>query len=369
MRRRGPGILAEVKALNPDYPPHILAHLDQLSAEISSGALLLPPELPSPDADEWLAEYNLRRGETWLSTPWFFAETYFYHSLLQVVHWWDTGRDPFAPKKAEELASPGLWKMLNQALSLNEPLETLISELMLLSLWGNRVDLSYAVGTAHGHVGDHSDILANDLDKTVEHLLRSPGAVHIVADNTGTELATDLALIDVLLNAPPVNNTERRVFYHVKMNPMFVSDTLAQDVHALLKACQTQSEPVRALASRLNTSLLNGKLRLAPDFYWNSSRFIWDLPPRLRDSFKSAALVIFKGDANYRRIIGDAIWPEGVPFSDAVAGFPAPMLALRTMKSDPLVGVPVGTAAELDPVDPKWRLNAKRAVMQFYRPD
>jgi len=45
------------------------------------------------------------------------------------------------------------------------------------------------------------------------------------------------------------------------------------------------------------------------------------------------------------------------------------MLALRTMKSDPLVGVPVGTAAELDPVDPKWRLNAKRAVMQFYRPD
>jgi len=72
--------------------------------------------------------------------------------------------------------------------------------------------------------------------------------------------------------------------------------------------------------------------------------------------------VVLKGDAHYRRALGDAIWPPKTPFGEATRYFPAPLLALRTLKSDPIVGLAEGQAEELDREDPTWRINARRAV-------
>ena len=82
-------------------------------------------------------------------------------------------------------------------------------------------------------------------------------------------------------------------------------------------------------------------------------------------TFRGAALVIFKGDANYRRVVGDALWPPETPLASVVDYFPAPLLALRTLKSDPVVGLPAGLAARLDGVDPDWRINGKRGVIEL----
>jgi hypothetical protein len=89
------------------------------------------------------------------------------------------------------------------------------------------------------------------------------------------------------------------------------------------------------------------------------------MPPRFQQFFTGAALVVSKGDANYRRVVGDALWQPETPFADVTAYFPAPLLALRTLKSNPIVGLPAGLAERLDAEDATWRVNGRRGVAQF----
>lgn len=43
--------------------------------------------------------------------------------------------------------------------------------------------------------------------------------------------------------------------------------------------------------------------------------------------------------ANYRRLLGDRHWPFDTPFRCATDYFPAPLLALRTLKAELAVGI------------------------------
>jgi hypothetical protein len=60
--------------------------------------------------------------------------------------------------------------------------------------------------------------------------------------------------------------------------------------------------------------------------------------------------------------VGDAVWAADARFADVTAYFPAP---LRTLKSDPIVGLAPGRAAALDREDATWRVNGKRGVASF----
>ncbi len=233
--------------------------------------------------------------------------------------------------------------------------------MMQYMLWGNRIDLSFAASLAHGSTWQSEDLIADDAALAVEHLLRQPGTVHMIADNTGTELAADLAFIDALIDT----RVAERVVYHVKMHPTFVSDSTAEDVRLFLDRLNARGGRASVLAERLRAAMVDGRLRLAPDLYWNLPRWLWDTPPRLSRLFEQAALVIIKGDLNYRRATGDAIWPTDTTFAQAVDYFPAPLLALRTLKSDGIVGLRAGLADELDLIDAEWRVNGRRGVIQF----
>ncbi|MEM6646463.1 MAG: ARMT1-like domain-containing protein, partial [Bacteroidota bacterium] len=81
-------------------------------------------------------------------------------------------------------------------------------------------------------------------------------------------------------------------------------------------------------------------------------------------------LVILKGDANYRRTTHDALWPEDTTLSHILRDFQAPLLALRTLKSDTLVGVDVGTQARLtaEHGGEGWRTNGTYGIAQFAAP-
>ena len=364
MKVRVPKIIREVQELNPDYPTPIQQALDRLREGLESDATIPMLDLPAPDYDDWLPSYAAHEGHTWLHTDWFFAEIYFYRLLIQAVRWWETGRDPFAPKKAEELASEAMWSLVNQALSIEKelPLQERLMMLLHSALWGNRIDLSFPASLAHGHNVVDDDLLVDGSLSAVNQLLRTPGAVHIIADNTGSELAMDLALVDTLLES-----VAEEVVLHVKMHPTFVSDAVVADVHILITALASgqHGEPARRLGERLQAALTAGRLRLAPDAFWNSSHLLWEMPPRLTQVFRRAALVIVKGDANYRRTVGDALWPAATPFTAVTDYFPAPLLALRTLKSDPVVGLPAGMAEQLDGLDPLWRVNGRRGVIHY----
>jgi hypothetical protein len=70
-------------------------------------------------------------------------------------------------------------------------------------------------------------------------------------------------------------------------------------------------------------------------------------------------LTIFKGDLNYRRLVGDCYWEPGVSFQEAVSYLPGPAVALRILKSEVLVGARV---------DPAERVTGAHALIQMYQP-
>jgi uncharacterized protein with ATP-grasp and redox domains len=362
MKVRVPAIIREVMALNSDYSPAMLDALARLAEDMENDQPIPMLQPLAPDYESWAANYAPYAGDTWLNTDWFFAEIYTYRLLMQAVRWWETGRDPFAPKKIAELGSSALWELIERTLSLQDtPFGERLLSLIYAALWGNRIDLSYAASLAHGTTSSNEDLLVDDSAAVVKHLTETTGDIHIIVDNTGSEMAMDLALTDALLE-----NENNRIIIHPKMHPTFVSDATAPDVLTLIeRMAMHQTAVVSTLGERLSHAFESGRLILAPDFYWNSTRVLWDMPPHLVEVFRVAALVIIKGDANYRRMVGDVLWPPDVPYATVVDFFPAPLLALRTLKSDVVVGLPTGLDQRLDETDPAWRVSGRHGLIQF----
>ena len=361
MKTRVPTIIREVHELNPDLPATMLDALQRHADSMENNALIPMIDLPAHDYGDWLPAWIAHRGDTWLNTDWFFAEIYNYRLLMQIVRWFELGRDPFAPKKHEELSGSALWETLDRALATRAlPIEERLTRMIHFDLWGNRIDLSYAAARAHGSAVSAGDLLVDDSLRVVEHLLTTRHkTVHFVLDNAGTELAIDLAFADTLLNG-----IADRVVMHLKMHPTFVSDAIPADVLIFLSRLERRTGDAQQLGQRLQTVLDNGRLRLIPDPYWNSTRLFSDLAPHLAQTMRDAMLVIVKGDANYRRIGSDAMWPPETPFSDVMAYARMPILALRTLKSDVVMGLPKGLAEKLEATDTQWRVNGKRGLIQ-----
>ena len=362
MAERVPRILRDTLARNPDYAPSVKDALRRLSDEIASDAPLRLFDPSAPDHDLWAPRFAPHAGETWLGTAWFFSEMLAYRLALQACRYWTTRRDPFRPFKEEELASEALWDVLEASLGAAGSLEERLTERLTGALWGNRMDRSIAQAFEQGTEAQGDHLLANAIPEAAVHVLSgTPGVVHVIMDNAGTEEALDLAVADLLLEA----DLARAVVLHVKMQPVLVSDALGEDVLWMLSAMEARGGEAKALAHRLRRAMQAGRLRVVPDFFWTTDGRPWELPPRLQAAFQGARLVIAKGDANYRRATNDALWPPGTTLAEAVGDFPAPLLALRTVKSDTLVGVEQETVARLDAQEEGWRTRGTYGVAQL----
>lgn len=373
MVRRIPGIIRSVQAANADYPPSILRALDRLYDALTHDEPILMPGpalVPIPGDDDWAvlhrAHQQKKRSLTWQHSEWFFAETFLYRHFMQAVRWFETGRDPFVSYKQSELHGDRLWPLLESAIYIQGDFEESLSALLSLNLWGNRVDLSHPAGTLTVQSAADDDLLVDDREQVVEYLSpgktssSSPGAIHLIADNAGTELAIDLALIDVLLR-----DADQEVILHVKFHPTFVSDATVSDVWTLLEAMEAHGSRPAALAQRLRRAWQNEQLRITGHPFWNSGHFLWNMPFGLRQSFAQARLVILKGDINYRRAIGDTIWGAEISFAQVMDYFPAPVLVLRSVKCDALAGAAGDKINRLDALDKAWRTTGRYGLIQF----
>ncbi len=363
VKRRLPATIRKTQETNPDYSDVMQSALDDLHDSLVNDAPIKMLPADAPDYALWQAPSEQHQGATWLNTDWFFAETYFYRLLIQAVRWWETGRDPFAPIKAKEYTSDALWDLVRIALTFDAPPQEKLRQQVTLALWGNRIDLSFPDALKQGTTASADDLLVDDSQQIIEHLGSHNGRVHIVVDNAGSELAMDLVLADGLLTF----GTATHVIVHVKVHPTFVSDAIATDVWSFLDMLETGQHGIEAwkFGQRLRGEFKDGRLRLRPHFFWNSSLLLWEMPDYFVPVFDDASLVIFKGDANYRRIVGDATWPEATPFAHVMQYFPAPVVALRILKSDPVVGLAPGQAARLDRIRERWRVNGQYGVIQF----
>ena len=365
MAVRVPATLDDVLRTNPELPPPSAQRVAALRDSLRADARLPGLLAGAPHPAEWLATLSSRASASWGQCDWFFAENYAYRCLAEAVDFWQRGRDPFLPIKRQEYASEGHRTALDTAAELGGERTELLQQLLLASVFGNRMDLSFAASRERGVAAASADLLIDERPAAIELLTARPGAVHLVIDNAGTELSVDLVLAARLLerlSAPLV--------LHVKLHPCFVSDAIAADLRWFIEAEEHDAQTLwkgwspaaRACRERLQAALASGQLEIAAHEFWNGPRSLWECPPDLEQRFASARLVILKGDAHYRRAVGDALWAPEQPFAAVTGYFPAPLLALRTLKSDPIVGLRPGLAQQLDSVDARWRVNGQRAV-------
>lgn len=379
---RLPNIARRVLAEN-HLPPTAVEKVQSLIDEIPHApvrAVELPLAAHAGEWDEYIRPYV---GKNWLEIPWFFAEEYFYVRILEATGYFTPGdglrRDPYLTQKQLGLqAARGDLEVLAQqvrvALALPEDgrLEAL-NRLLLVDLWGNQNDLSMwpvqkeggalSGGSAGAEIQSAEEhVLADDRPALLaffESLKGREIEVVIVLDNAGYELAADIALADFLLEG----KLAARVVLHVKSHPVFVSDALDTDVHHTLDAMLlSESFAARELAVRMRTALLTGQLRVRHHPFWTSPLPLWEMPADLLDELRSTGLLISKGDANYRRLLGDRHWPLDLPFQQVVSGYPFGVLALRTLKSEIAVGI---SPEKVPTSDPDWMINGRWGLIQF----
>jgi hypothetical protein len=82
-----------------------------------------------------------------------------------------------------------------------------------------------------------------------------------------------------------------------------------------------------------------------------------------------AALTVFKGDLNYRKLVGDLRWPMSTSFATSLRGFhPCPLTSLRTLKADVCVGLSDGCIrkmAERFANTNEWMTSGDYAVIEY----
>lgn len=298
--------------------------------------------------------------------------------------------------------------------------QILFAEMCEICLWGNATDLSLLTNLSYEDIQKlqgsaarkeaEANIISNDLPaafatlkKAQEENPKGERRVDIILDNAGFELFVDLILAGYLIAAGLATS----VVLHPKSIPWFVSDVIPADFAALLNALadsQTfytspegepsgkktdKSEPLSEeevgnltfLFENWATMHGEGQISIRPNRFWTKAGSYWRLPTVGKEIFedlRKSELVIFKGDLNYRKLVGDVEWPATTPFEEAIgplakAGEGIRTLALRTCKADVVVGLADGLDEKLkvkeggggDSGARKWAWSGKWAVVQY----
>ncbi|RUR74077.1 damage-control phosphatase ARMT1 family protein [Chlorogloeopsis fritschii PCC 9212] len=378
--QRMPGIARRVIAEN-NFSPHINASLENLANELPSGYLLPLINDTNVDFAAWDKYLEPYKGQRWVDIPWFFAETYFYRLILNITNYFLPGEwqgvDPFQLQKTQGLNTSldaiialgtQVTNWLEESQKHSQINQIALTALIYFALWGNRVDLSLwsafeANRSRFDIESQEAHILVNDVSKVTELLLNNPGKrIDFIVDNAGFELVCDLCLVEFLLGS----GIASQVKLHLKPHPTFVSDAMIKDVNDTAEFLATSGyEKVSVVGERLQSYMTAGQLVLGDDYFWTSPLAFWEIPDSLKNELANASLLIIKGDANYRRLLGDRHWDYTTNFADIVSYLPVPIVALRTLKSEVAAGIPPEVVEQVPKSDPDWLTNGQWGVVQF----
>jgi uncharacterized protein with ATP-grasp and redox domains len=377
---RLPDILRNILAEN-DFSWPIVQQLESFIEEIPYAQIRPLNDPEAPDTSQWAQYVEPYLGLNWLQIPWFLAETYFYRRILALTGYFKPGEgyqvDPFAYQKKRGLetaydetanVSTQLDTWTKQS---NKPFE-FFATLLTINLWGNQADLSLWPAGHDNEQPKHTDleasqshILVNDTNDVVDHLAaqidKSP-RIDFIVDNAGFELVSDLALTDFFLS----NSLASTIVLHLKYHPTFVSDAVIKDVEQTIDLlAESSRSEIRNFGQRLQAHIGTNRLQLQNDLFWTSPLSFWEMPARVRQELAQSNLLVSKGDANYRRLLGDRHWSYSTPFADIVSYLPTPLVALRTFKSEVAAGLEPEQIKVVEQQDSNWLTNGKRGVIQF----
>ena len=317
-------------------------------------------------------------------------ENYVYRRILDSIDYWTTKEDLFRFHKEEALAQAldgsfqrvaalrsAFYAVGNLVSTSGSKTPTLtlgtLTPALLLDLWGNRADLSLSGGKVTAapmeDQADETTLLADDISLLWSSSVFQSGAstgqeIGIVLDNCGLELCTDLVLADILLSS----GVAAKVTLFAKEHPVFVSDALPKDVQTHLERLaqwQGTDRPVDMLPL-----LSSGKLVIKSHSFFTSGFSYEEMSreaPDLFQEFGRQNLMIFKGDANYRRLMGERQWSVTESFAKVVEYLPSSSLAIRTLKYPLSCGATEEaiTQAKLKYGEKEWDCIGKCGVIHF----
>ena len=353
--------------------------LDNLKASITHSSIRPLTDFQAPDSAQWDSYIAKYQGKNWFEVPWFFSETYFYRRVLESTKYFLQGpsfhHDPFTVEKQrslrhdwDEIRSTAT-NLLSSGSRIKDPMKSFCKNIYA-ALWGNQADLSMWTSASglqpKTEGGGKSEFLLIDQSESAHQYLTSlpagPKQIDFILDNIGLELLGDLCLADHFLN----DYSALQIVFHVKPHPTFISDAIDSDVSTMIyHLAMDPLNLIRDLGVRLKTYLEKGQLVLATDWFWTSPLSGWEMPRDLSEQLRKSDLVVWKGDANYRRLLGDRHWPYHTPFADIISYAPTAFLALRTMKANVVCGLPITTTKSLQEFDPDWMINGKWGLIQF----
>lgn len=293
-----------------------------------------------------------------------------YARLLCIIGYFDKNSslfmyDPFHVQKEEALKT-ALDKMrLQKLLDSFHRLKGKDLFLFLIGncLWGNQADLSFSGGKKTEEIKSMitENVLVDDSARVWKKLSNLKGSViSIFVDNCGEELLSDLLFAHFLVQ----EGFAKQVNIFVKKYPVFVSDAMKKDVEYTIQQLQKRElSSAKQLGNSFQEHIIKGRWRIIEEQFLNSPLAFWDMPKHLADSLGS--LVIMKGDANYRRLLGDLHWDYCARFEEVVGYFPRAVLCIRTLKSEVALGMKKEKIEELEKKDKNWLVNGKYGMIQF----
>ncbi|CAL4068054.1 unnamed protein product, partial [Meganyctiphanes norvegica] len=245
-----------------------------------------------------------------------------------------------------------------------------------LSVWGNRCDLSISAGENVAQRDDlvtslnrlRSNLIANhsnELWKLLSALPEDQRDIVFILDNAGFELVIDFCLAAFLIESGLATS----ITFHVKTRPWFVSDTLKEDFLWTVDTLRNMESEVGQLGAMWETYLTEGRWKVIENRFWTSSydfASMSDIDCGLYTELSKASLLIFKGDLNYRKLVGDLDWPCETDFQRSLRGFtPAPLVALRTAKGGPVVGLGRGVEQQTATQAADWNTSGEYGMIQL----
>lgn len=369
-----------------------------------------------PSLESYNEKLNkLDQMPNYLSGPWLLLECYLYRILDLFIKsqskWIDFDifeslkRDAFKFSKFGIYELAIRYKILSEEIKNSknsidiENLKFLFEEFIDISLWGNATDLSLLANATlediqsrqgkEARAKSSKNIIDNDLPDAWNRLLSVPfekRRIDFVLDNAGFEFYTDLSLSLFLLDSKLVKN----ITFHCKTRPWMVSDTMIKDYKIFINDMKNKTwfpdhrEELDYFINSIEHYYNNKQFQLVDSEFWTSALDHWDISPsetkyggsQLYDYFQNSALVIVKGDLNYRKLTGDMKWLRTTPFVVALnklANSNIPILALRTCKSDVCVGLAEGTEEKIvkewkslgNEVGESWCYSGKWAVISY----
>ncbi|KAL3874311.1 hypothetical protein ACJMK2_037343 [Sinanodonta woodiana] len=370
----------------------IVGGISKLRNELQTDKSILTLEDDRSDVTTWnkyLEEQTTLHGypPSWFKSAWLYVECYMYRRVQEAVEKCNVLKslDVFEEQKQKAfLNSQGaILILLNYSMKVIKDLEKeeeldvekLFRQFIQVALWGNKCDLSISAGFENSQTScpldqvetlkDH--ILIDDL-KPLWTCLRAsaPGRVDIVLDNAGFELVTDLCLAEILLSTKLASS----IHFHAKAFPWFVSDVTKQDFDWTLQTLgRSNSIAMNFFVQRWKGRLSNKSWNLQVHDYWTLPFDYSEMKMRcsdLHEELSKSSLIVFKGDLNYRKLVGDRNWDTTTPFAESLHGFhPAPLCTLRALKADVQTGLAEGQAKAVKEKDAEWMVNGNWAVISF----